>query len=870
MFKYLTDYAYKNIWCNPKQDNHLVITPKRITSRLGVLNRFKILNRELNTPTIGVTYHIFQIGQINPETIGLKPKTPIWKQEEWIKFSDTINELDLVVNIYNTYGIEIPKFKTYYMFTSERDLIVAIEQDTKIKVDYAVDQFYLRFYTNAYFETSRGNVVGEFIHTEGMTLRNSGDIATIQALYDTYKVLTGYTFAYRNGLTVDMLDNYTMSVGDVVEFIYDSSIKRLITFTVSNLESFTSELDEKHKYLLHYNDGLNDTIDYQDDIDIHVLGYSSSTRYEGCYYHRNSADSHRMVTHRDYSIPVDYFTFLADRIKLLINGTPSNYQNYKIRVCVRDAGYYRPLVYENNRIFELYKLNDDLALQAMVGVNANVDEWKASDLENSSYCKVMRSKYQDVTVQSVQDALGYNAISRIVGDTPTKTTLQAGSQVATININLQSRSTVYEYDSNGYLLGYYFHNTGSDYICTNSTARLIEVISGKGSYKPNVVYGTDNIALPTYDNYRVYRCYFDEGVLDNNWEDITGSDQYHVTNNTLIWNDLDTNYYLMVRNDGDFLAYDLTLNNLSGTYFFTLSEQADRGLGDGVLEYPLPVPLGELDLFMNGKSLIRGLDYIVDFPKVYIINKKFLIQPATVVPQQISVRFTGFCDIDFKLDHIEDFGYIEHGFLSNNNKHDIRDDKVLRITINGKVKHRDDILFSEQHDGISVINSLNGQPYQVKDIVVPLKGLTNDSTYTLREKSIVIDNKISDYLTIKLPQPERAGVSSIYERYDLYSPFFSRILNELINSTLVVDESIFLQNLSDNQILEICSEFEPILKFDPINELNNVDQRYVLIHPNIKSTVVTLNVYKYNFLMKVVKLYGNGLIELSPFVTITS
>lgn len=870
MFKYLIDYAYKNIWCNPKQDNHLVITPKRITNRLGVLNRFKILNRELNTPTVGVIYHIFQIGQINPETIGLKPKNPIWIEEKWINFSDTINELNVIVNIYNTYGIEVPRFKTYYMFTSERDLIVAIEQDTKINVDYYEDQFYIRLYTNAYFETNRGNISGEFIHTQGMVLRNSGDIAIFQNAYNIYKDLPGFTYTYRNGLAVDMLDNYTMGVGDVVEFVYDSSIKRVLTFTVSNLESFNSALDNKYKYLLHYNDGLNDTIDYQDDIDIHILGYSSLTRYEGCYYHRNSVDSHRMVTHRDYSIPVDYFTFLADRIKLLINGNPPNYQNYKVRVCIRDAGYYRPLVYENNRIFELYKLNDDLALQAMVGVNSTVDEWKASSLENSAYCEVMRSKYKDVTVQLVQDALGYNAISKIVGDTPTKTTLQADTQVATININLQNRSTVYEYDSNGYLLGYSYHDSGSDYICSSSEARLIEVISGKGSYKPNVVYGVDNIPLPNYDNYRVYRCYFNNGILDNKWEDITESDQYHVTNNTLIWNNLDTNYYLMVRSDGDFLAYNISLNSLSGTYFFTLSEQADRGLGGGVLEYPLPVPLGELDLFMNGKSLIKGLDYIIDFPKVYIINKKFLLQPAALLPQQIIVRFTGFSDANLKLDSIEDFGYIEHGLLSNNNKYDIRDDKVLRITVNGQVKHRDDVLFSEQHDGISVINSLNGQPYQVKDIVVPLKGLTNDNTYTLRNKSIVIDNKIVDYLTIKLPQPIRNGVSSIYERYDLYSPFFSRILNELINSTLVMDESIFIQPLSDNQVLGICAEFEPILEFDPINELNNIDQRFVLIHPNIGSTMVTLDVYKYNFLMKVVKLYGKGLIELSPFVSITS
>jgi hypothetical protein len=45
-----------------------------------------------------------------------------------------------------------------------------------------------------------------------------------------------------------------------------------------------------------------------------------------------------------------------------------------------------------------------------------------------------------------------------------------------------------------------------------------------------------------------------------------------------------------------------------------------------------------------------------------------------------------------------------HGVLSNNNKYDIRDDKVLRITVDGKLKTRADMIFSEFHSGISVID----------------------------------------------------------------------------------------------------------------------------------------------------------------------
>lgn len=863
MSEYLLDYVRKNIWCNSEQDNQFIIAAARVTKKLGELNRFKYVNKTIDLPTTSVRYHVFSVGQINPDVLGLLSDIPSWANEKWVRFDNAMNQLKLFINIYTTSGVEIPRFTSYYMHTNDRGLIFAIQEDPRINIDYQEDTIYFRFYTNAYFQTNRADTETEYIYCKGDVINNSDKSIAIQMEYESYVALNGFVFCYRNGMTVDRLDGFTMSVGDIVEFVYDSSIKRKVEFNVSDLNVFESILDNKFKYLLHYNDGLNDNIDYQDDIDIHILAPTSvSTRFEGCYYHRNAVDSHRMVTHRDYSIVVDYFTFIANKINDIISETPLDIGDFKVRVVIRDSGYYRPLVYENNRLFELYKLNDTLALAAMVGLDSTVDEWKAEVLENSAYSLIMRSKYKDINDLLVREALGYNAISKVLGDTPAKTILDNTLQTASLPNNLRVNSTVYEYDADGYLLGVHGHVTGTDYEATDANTRLIEAISGVGSNKPEVIFGTDNLDLPTTCNYRVYRCYYLDGVPDNQWEDITDSEFYTVVDNKLVWNNLDSQQFLMIRNDNTFLDYDLELEPLAGTLFFTLSEIEDRG--DGDLNYILPVPLGEIDVFMNGKSLIRNLDYIVHFPKVYIINKSFLIQPADVTTQHIHVRFTGFCKPDLSMDDIEDFGFIEHGFLSNNNRHDVRDDKVLRIITNGKTRHRDDITFSEQHDGISVVNSINGNPYQIKDIVVPLRSMVNENTYSLRDKSIIIDNKISDYLTIKLPQPERNAVSSISNKYVLVSPFFNRIIHGLYEDT--IDSSRFMENLTDMDIMFMCSQFEPILPFDPITEENNIDNRYVIIHPHSNYTTIGLTIYKYRFLTRVVKLYGRGLIDISSFV----
>jgi hypothetical protein len=216
----------------------------------------------------------------------------------------------------------------------------------------------------------------------------------------------------------------------------------------------------------------------------------------------------------------------------------------------------------------------------------------------------------------------------------------------------------------------------------------------------------------------------------------------------------------------------------------------------------------------------------------------------------------------------DDYGFIQHGYLSNNSRFDIRDDKVLRITVDGSYKHRDDVEFSEEHDGVSIVNTKNGKPYQIKDLVVPLKGLTDGNTYTLRKKSLEIDKRVSDYLTVHLPQPPRGNLMSIPAKYVVVSPFLSRVINAIDNREIPL--SVIESNLSDMQLIEVCSPFEYLLQFDPINPDNGFDFDYIKVAPHRYNTVVTLSLTQYRVLTRIVKLYADGLIDLASFVNFSN
>lgn len=859
MFDYLKDHAVKNVWCSPEQDNQVILSAQRITRPGGELLSFPIMTRRVSLPEKDRRFHVYQIGQAHPSVLGLLPRKPEWASGVWKRFSDSVDTLPLFCDLYTDAGVHLPLYRSYYMFTNDRALIFAIDISSKSPIDYEQDRIYLRLYTNAYFESTQASSLSTLTRCEGRSIKNNDDILALQAKVVQYRQLAGQVFCYVNGHLVPAIDFMTAKIGDDVEYIYDASVKRVVDLAVRDLPAFTSTLDQVYKFLLHYPSNGSEQIDFIDDVDVYVL-HKEGEKYTGRYFHRNVAKALRMVTHRDYSLSADHFLTLAEHLSAYLSDTPIDLQSLTIRLYIRKSGLTRPLVFDHQRIFELYKLDDASIVKAMVGVDSTMPYWTADALENSYYTKLMRVGYKDIDINLIESAYGYNAISKIIGDTPVLTEVSNGQNYVRLPIGLYENSTLYEYDADGVLLGSFTHEIGTIHMTRNPAAVLVEGIVGYGSDTPSVTTGTDQIPINPVFSHRVYMCYLVDGVPNLAWKDITGSEHYRIENNVLLWNNLESDQWLMVRTDERFLAYTFDLTGVAGTFYFDLYEIVDGQ------KQRLSVPMGDLDIWLNGKSLIENLGYVVDFPRVTIFNKSYLKQPAMYEPQTITVRFTGFCDEALKSKRPEEYGFVEHGVLSNNRRYDVKDDKVLRITVQGGVKHRSVLKFSEETLGVSIVNVLNGAPYQIKEVIVPLRTLAYDETYMLRLQSKIVDQAVEDYLTLKIPQPERPAVSAIANRHALYSPFFSHIVNDLFTRQFEGDLD---RTLDNNDVIALCQPYEHLLKADPLNEDIGITQRFVVIHPTQSMTPIGLSLSAYRFIQKVNELYGRGLVQLSPHLNVS-
>lgn len=861
MSNVLVTHAIQNVWCSPNQDSQYIIRPARISPTRGVINQINLMMSWIDLPTRNTLYHVFQIGQLHPLILNLIYEENNYFLGSWRSLSTAMNSRGLMVDIYTHDGVEIPRHEVFYFFNYRRDLVLAVKQNAKIPIEYGFDDIYFRVYENAFFASLAGATLPTKLYTEGVSNASGNDIIRMQTLLTTYGAQPGGTRVWVNGLWVDNLTALTVNPGDTVDFIYDGSIDKIIEYSFSELPTFTSVLDNTHKYLLHYT-GTNTSIDFFDDTDLYLV-YRDSNVTHGVYVHRNQFMSCRMLTHRDYSIPVEPLSYLKDILMARLGLSAIDPTKLFLRLWVRHSGYNRPLVLERSRINELYKLSSDDLLSAMVGTVSGPSFWRAEQFETSGYAALMRASYEEITVDLVKSTYGYNACSKVLADTPLPTVLVSGVLQAALMPGCYDLSSVYEYDSNGLLLGHYPHTTGSVYTVVNSGAQYVEALVGRGTHQPQVSLGQNTLPVPSDWDYRVYETTLNEGVPSNTWTDITDSGEYTVSNGVLTYVGTNPNAYLMVREDSTFLAYDLHIQPTFGVLSLTLTEMETRF---GVLgEYPVPVPGRQLDIFLNGRGLIEEIDYIVVFPKIVITNKEYLTINPNTTDQWIHVRFRGLCKTDLTYEKPKDYGFVKYGFLSSNQYYNLRDDKVLRIVLDGCMKRREDLQFAEASPPLEIINSLNGRPYSVSDILVPMRGFINQDTYSYRDDAESIDVIVGGYLTMKLPEQNEPIPTSIPARYQVYSPFIANLLLRLALD--IITDVTVTALVNDSQIIAFCQPYEVWLPFDPIQPDQYFDSEFMIVHPHNDVNTITLSVAKYSFLMKVVRLYGNGRISLSPFIT---
>lgn len=842
MEQWLRKHAAANVWCRPAADARLIVGPRRLTPKEGDIYGLNVSEHSILMPKPDTWFHVFQIGKLDPAYLGF---TKPWGG--WMRADNLVNAHNVSMIVYNAKGRTFPLSMVWLRVISNGNFIIATESYDQ-QIDFGVDDLNIRFYNGAFNRAPEWNP-NYATFTNSKIVRNGDDIVNFITEYTESTKKPGYTFAYVNGYRVKSLTLDNIKIWDYVEYFHDGLVREVVEFKASALPSFVSLLDKKKKYILHPPKNRI-TQDFINDCEVYVFHEEK----EGRYFHVNQANAMRQLTHRDFSIDA------SKVVQIVSDEGWNNLNEVRVRLYIRRSGMDRPLIYEANRIHELYKLKDSEILSAMTGNNAVVDWWRADKLEQCPYSRLMAAMPIHLTKELATNAYGYNSISSLVANTPQDVIMAETGNYVILPPLLARNCTVYEYDAAGLLLGFYHHvePITDQYKTRNANAVRVEAIEGRGSDQLDIDWNAVTYKLEPGFNYRFYVEKLLSGVGTGEFEDVTGTDAYRVDlEGNVIWEIDQTRRKPVIWKDSRFTAYEVQDDGYDGTYKFSLQTYHP------VLKAKVPLKFQHdtLEIWMNGKSLISGLDYVVKWPQVVICNKQYLHDISDYHKPKIVVRGR-----NQAAEYIPPkFGYVIGGMLSNNTRFDVRDDKVVRISVAGAMKSREDVVFREDQ-AVALKNVENGMPYVIDDPLIPLRLVPSYDTYVMRDAARKVDKVVEDYLSVKIPQGPALVHNPIPNKHRLISPLLNKLVHDLINEILIPSEDPEKDFISAEEMDSLMENYKYLIDYDPV--VREIDTRYVEIHPHDGETLVLLRPLHYSIIERANHTYLNNQVVINKLINV--
>ncbi len=902
MTQFVIDDAFQFVWCSPMHTLLGLIQPGRLSPVYGSLGSVAVMWRKYPLPDTGSYWQVYSVGQYNASNFNLPQNVT----EQWVSCSNLIGTQSLLLQFFTDNGYSFPLGEAYYMLTESNDILFALRVITTFPFNLGNQTLYIKVYTNDYFESSLWyNALAKAglpsttpgIQYAYSLIRTQTDIVTFKALVSSLqsKTLSGTpTICFKNGRYFSTLSGAgEINVGDRVEAIIDSSVKRVSIIPLTSLQGFTSLLDPGINKLFYppVDNGLGypytDTIDFKNEVDFYLVSSAIASPYSnGLYFNQYNANAVRMVTHNSYSLSNVQVTYLYNND--LIFHTASDVSVVQI---VRNSGRAAiPLIHEANRILELYKLPTASVINAMIGTQSTVTDWQVANLENSSYTALMGLLQASITESMVESVYGYNYMTKRFCNPYPSTNIVNNSLVFDSPDGIPS-CVMSTYDSNGHLLAYGNGNPNAIQQVTPPSVTApaaVELVPGQINTGSNVntFLGYTSYVSPVNLNtlgYRCYVCSINNGVPVENWIDVTGQSAYYnlsADGLTITWNTgelTSLTQYPAIVVGGEVLMYPVPLTTTEFPGFVRFSIQVQRArmaaypaqTTPTIETVPETIPRAVLDVFMDGLSLVEGIDFVIVWPQI-VIARKITRTPAAGL--NVIVRAYGFAPTsNLTRDSLVETGYVIGGQLSVDGIYETRNDRNYRTVIGGSMYLPGAAIFAEENIPLATNSPLNGLPWSVTDIIMATDGFTGQETMAYRAISKSMDATVGAYLTLQIPGTPIPALNPINAKYPLVSCFLSAIIQNFINGGWLTDAQLQAGMGNNLTVASWIAPWNYLFTYDAA--LNtNLNTEYVEVLPHPYSTVVTVSATQYEFLNLLITDYlmlnGASRVSLGSYVAI--
>ena len=915
----MVDYATKNMWGNPELDSQYQIKLSRVSGNQGFINDFTYWGKRHLLPSTLEFYHVFSLAGLDIGFWNMGSRGESWyPHNQWIKASTFARNRGINIDVYAGSGSMFVRDETYIMDTFQAGTLLCIPKNKNFPLPVGKN-LYMHCYTVDINTRNVTDLVKYSVGYVGAIYQKPADFDRVKLNHDTWKAYNmGQVLYWHNGKVINIDSLYPVP-GDMIEASYDPGIEIIASYKYKGMPDYYSELDSKRKVILFPDIREKPRVyRYYDDCIYFVTNRRNGQMY---YYNRNSEDAVRQLTHQDYGMAAVYVDFLADR---LINEDVTHQttiEDIDITVAYHKTLWQVPVGPTSSRINDLYLLEypEDI-LNALTGTHSAIPEWTANKLENSPTNLVLNRDIRYLKTKAIREGLGYNGCAVAMSNTPLyMPAIPPGrpghkpiAETPPYETGLGYRipptyvaySTAYEYSEDGLLLRLR-QVVNQEWYLPSDDCFYVEWALGKATQKVDYVVSQEDIKIKMGYGFRVYKAPYaappdppetkdgkeikvsldgdhpygangkelriweldqsidddtedipDGGFITGPWVDITGDEtQYEIIDGYVVFRFDTINYMGLVVSDYHHIYNSFELEHLDNSLSFAITRSWT--IGTKLLE----MEPGQIDIWMNGHPLSENIDYYLDFPNVYITNKMWLKEGA----QFLQYRATGLSKNG--LVNTSELGIVADAVLGMNGRYNLRIDRPTKTILGGRLFLTQTLDAGEDIDHGRNVMEYNGWPYEVKHIYCANKYVDWYDTYWGYDEARELDKRISDYLTEHVKYKPKTANDTVYmedDKYRLYSPFLSLIVNELVLGFMDAPPVSGLEVPYPASVVDnLTREHQWLLKYDPI--VNDIDLRFFTVQPYNNLTTMQVTPDQLTFIKMVNNLYLGGKVYIEGY-----
>lgn len=837
--------AFREMWLDPHDDFHSLLKPVRLNRLQGNVGHLDLTFADYYLPTVNDRYVVYMLNAINRQHLGISET--FYESFNWIRLDKLSKDNELIISLIAK-DLKLPLTAAYLRINERSNVLIAI--DTKATNDLLQDSdypLYVQFFKNDWIAQNNTDTYIDHYSIRIEATSDYNDIADIWRNQTTNNMLL-----FKNGYYVNDLTAGELAENDIVALDIDRTGLGYVDYPINELSTYHSVMHSNAKYLLQLDLGDRYAVCPLDELDIYICARQDNVgnypRYAGVYFTQTDTTDAIQLTHQDIGLSVLRIDEIIERHRDVIN-----MDNPFIRIFFRQTTEISklPAQLDGDFIMDLFRFEAGYRKSLMLDTLSNYSGWRCSTLEQSPYKKWRDGEYSFLTKDAIKgvysyEELNYRALSGFSYLHKLSKIGLDGKRSYTVPFIKEIGCGILGYDATGKLVQIIKVDPTTSPVSVKFNGEVTSVRVLPGSMSTQAVDWDRDMDSIGNSDIVAEQFYYQEDGSDS-WKVAREGDNYYVDpdDDTYMWLSSHLEDSWMRRTVRDSLHRTIHLDTELLYHPFNIY---------GTKPPPTLLRLSHLEIYLDGRYLTEGVDYLVKYPFIHLNAKEYFLDKLDHTAR-VDIFHYGLPD---DLTYKQDFDFVRYGKLYEYSKTELSLYRRRNFFVDGYLYNESELGFRETHH----VSNAPVEDGQVFCRITQPTVITTGERKRLAHKDIDRATSVAGYISSLSKAVEESGPVFIDKGHAIFSPFVWRTVQRLRDKTI----NSSLRVPTTGSVTLALQDWIHELEDDILSE--DLNWQFIDVHPTPDNRQVEITEDDLQFLRVMNELYLNKRLTFNSYFSI--